>query len=490
MTVTMTEANIPDEPYAGRLNLPAGPDGTAPIVTDEANEGLRDGDLARTDCHMLLVGKTGGGKGRDVLIPNIVRWGPRPVVAMSSKADLAEATIRKRSERGPVYLLDLSGEVREEQLRGVDVRRIRVDPCTVIRTDDDAMNMASLLMQIGDIGAGGGDSGGDSAFWKSLARRRLACFLLAGGHYIDPATGKRRWGGGIAWALDAAENVGEDAAESTGGVGVTAEGLEDDPDELVETPPDLETPSWSAAYLRCYQRDSRHAASLLAARKMDERQRDSIGINCQVAMSAWAMETVASDSSVKAFDPSFMTAPGATLYIVSGMEGAGPPAVAALLIGIVQYWRLRVDELPSILFVLDEFANGSRIPARYINQWISEGRGLGIRMLLALQTTKQLDELWGKAAADVTRAIVPAALILPGAGETEMLRSAAESTPPEERSVTALDAGGRASQSRQMVQVTPAELLPRRRGEARLLRAGMAGVAVRLRDVSATNLLD
>ncbi|MBS4103091.1 type IV secretory system conjugative DNA transfer family protein [Tsukamurella paurometabola] len=498
---TTAPAEAPDEPYAGRLDLRAAAGGTAPIILDEANAGLCDGDIARTSPHLLVVGKTGSMKSSSVLEPNIIRWGPRPVVAMSSKADVAEHTITKRARRGPVFLLDLAGEVSDDDLRGVPVTPVRVDPCTMIETDDQALSMASLLMQIGDIGAGGdGQGGGDSGFWKSLARRRLACFLLAGGWYVEPATGKKTWGGGIAWALDAAEDVGPDAAEGESGRGLTSEGIDEaaaeDLDESLddtEISPDFETPNWNTAYLRVAQRRSRHAKSLLAARAMDSRQRDSIGINMQVALSAWAMEQVAQNPSVRAFHPSLLEQEGATLYIVSGMEGAGPPAIATVLIEIVNHWRkprCKEDKLPPVLFVLDEFANGAQIPPRYVNRWISEGRGLGIRLVLALQTTKQLNRMWGQAAADELRALIPAALILPGAGENQMIKDAAETTPPSPRSVATIDAGGRASTSEQMVQPTLAELLPRKAGEGRLLLGGMAGVRVRLRHISGTNLLD
>ncbi|MCB1253058.1 MAG: TraM recognition domain-containing protein [Austwickia sp.] len=485
-------AEITDLPYAGLLDVPRAADGKPGIITDEANYGRRDGDAAMTAPHLMCVGKTGSGKSRTVLAPNCARWGPRALVVMSSKGDLSELTIRRRAQFGTQYVMDLSGEIRGGQIEGVPLIPVRIDPCAWIETDDEAMEMASLLMQIGDVGAGGdGQGSGDSAFWKSLARRRLACLLRAGGFYRDPDTREMTWGGGIEWALEAAENVGPDAAEGNGR-GLTQEGLDDaEPDG--DEPLDMITPNWKTAYMRAFSVGSRHADSLMAARAMDERQRDSIGINMQVAMGSWAMESTAAPGA-KVFNPS-MLAGGSTLHIVAGMDGAAPTVVSTVLIEIVRYWRKRVGTLSPVMFVLDEFVNGAQVPARYLNRWISEGRGLGIRLVLGLQSTKQLTRLWGQAAADELRAIMPAALILPGAGETQMLKDAAETTPPEERVVTSLDAGGRASQSRQMVQPTHAELLPPPRSRTdprisygRLLLGGQAGVRVRLLDITGTDL--
>lgn len=159
---------ITDQPYAGLLDVPRGADGRPGVVTDEANYGRGDGDVAMSAPHLMVVGKTGSGKSRTVLAPNAARWGSRALVVMSSKGDLSELTIRRRSRYGAQYVMDLSGEIRGGQIEGVDLTPVRIDPCAWIETDDEAMEMASLLMQIGDVGAGGdGQGSGDSAFWKS-----------------------------------------------------------------------------------------------------------------------------------------------------------------------------------------------------------------------------------------------------------------------------------------------------------------------------------
>ncbi|WP_299487233.1 type IV secretory system conjugative DNA transfer family protein [uncultured Gordonia sp.] len=456
-------APLPDEPYAGLIDVAPGA-----IITSEANAGLSAGDVARTAPHLLVTGQTGGGKTRSVLGPNIIRWGSRPVVAMSSKGDMAELTIRKRAQHGPVYLMDLSGEVRESELRGIDVTRVRCDPCAMITTDDEALDLADLLMETSD----GGEGGGDSQFWKNLARRRLAAFLRAGGTYPN-ADGEPTWGGGVAWALAACEDVGD--VEDKG----------PDPD----APVDLVTPNWDVAARRCAMLSSSHTQSLLAAKKMDARQRDSIGINCQSALAPWALQSLA-ENSAPAFLPEMLEARGATLFLVSPMGGAAAPAASLVLVSIVNHWRKRVGKLRTILFVLDEFTNGSKIPAKRALGWIGEGRSLGVRLCMAVQGTSQIALLWGEAATKVLREICPAILVLPGPLEKDLMDGAAWAALPEERVTASRDASGRVSQGREKLERSAAELIPRRKGEGRLLLSGLEGVKVSLPDIAATDLLD
>ena len=82
------------------------------------------------------------------------------VMALMSKtrsarelSTLGELTIAKRAQYGTQYVMDLSGEIRDGQIEGVPLTPVRIDPCAWIETDDEAMEMASLLMQIGDVGA-------------------------------------------------------------------------------------------------------------------------------------------------------------------------------------------------------------------------------------------------------------------------------------------------------------------------------------------------
>ncbi|WP_353113258.1 type IV secretory system conjugative DNA transfer family protein [Microbacterium sp.] len=463
-----------DLPYAGLVaeNQPAD-DGSRM----NTNAGKQAGELALSAPHLAVVGKTGSSKTRSVLAPAAVMWGDRPAIVMASKGDLAELTIRQRAKNGPVYLLDLSGEVRESELKNVPVTRVISDPCAFADTDDNAMNMASLLHAVGTLGAGGtGNSSDDSAQWKALATRPLAAFLRAGGwlpNFEDP-DGDPVWGGGVLWAQDATLDIGDDINASA----------------AAEADEDMDSPNWDSAYFRANGLlGSRHAQALRAAKKMDPKQRDSIGINCMMALTPWAMEAVAGDGTGTPFHPSMLEARGATLYIVAPFDGSAAPAATAVIMQSITHWRKRVGQLEPLLLVLDELANGAPLPA--LPQIVGEARGLGIRLLVGLQSSSQFEPRWGSAQMKVLRDNFPAYLLMPGVGgaEKELLEAAAWSTGEEERSTSSVDNVGNVSHAHDRVEAqTAAELLPRRRGQARLLTDGGPGILVDLPDIDATNL--
>lgn len=479
-----TPPALPDNPYVGIIDLPDG----RPVVRDWRNRGRVDGDLAAGPPHVLVAGETGASKTRSILAPNVLAWGPRPVVAMSSKGDLCELTIERRARYGPVYVMDLAGRVRPSELRGIDVTPVSADPCAALTCDDDAIRLADLLLEMGDGGDGGG--GGDSSFWKSLARRRLACFLRAGGYYTDPYTKQRVWGGGVAWALDACEDVGPAAADPMEGVeqvgvGITQEGV-DATAAAAPEPRDMDSANWSVAIRRCLVLGSRHTKSLLAARSMDAKQRDSIGMNCQSAMSSWSSDAVATGHTP--FEPSMLATKGATLYIVAPSDGAAAPPASITLAQITQHWSIHYDDLRTVLYVLDELANAAAPPARLFESWVSQGRGWKIRLLGGLQNSSQFKRVWSDASCEILRNTFPAFLLLLGSNEIELLERAVTLTPTEERG-TASRTGAQASHARERgAALTVADLNAVEPGFGRLLLSGMAGVRVRLPDLDATDL--
>ncbi|MFT4086204.1 MAG: type IV secretory system conjugative DNA transfer family protein [Gordonia sp. (in: high G+C Gram-positive bacteria)] len=478
MSTTKTRRKQPatasDTPYVGLIDIADG----AVVVDDEANAGARKGDLAAGAVHTLVSGRTGSGKSRSCLAPAAIMWGERPVVCVSSKGDLAELTAPKRSRRGPAYLMDLSGEVRDAELRDAEVTRVASDPVALIDSDDAALEMAALLLEVGSLGAGGGGAGGGGdSFWQSLAMRPLAAILRAAGTHFEfhDHEAVETAGGGISWALAACEDVGDDDGPT--------EDLDPHADE------DLSHPDWDNAYLRAASVGSRHAQSLLSAKAMDPRQRDSIAINMRVALGAWALEAVAGDGSLPAFTPDMLEAKGATLYVVSPLAGAAAPAASATLTGVVNHWRKRVGEVPAVLMVIDECPNTSPLPR--LANWVGEARGLNIRLLVAVQATSQFEPRWGAAGMKILRETFPSILILPGAPEREILELAAWAGGQEHVGSGSIDAAGRASLgSERTERYSSSGLLPSRKGEGRLILSGRPGVRVYLPDIAATNLLD
>jgi type IV secretion system protein VirD4 len=93
------------------------------------------------DAPLLTCAPTGAGKGRGVLIPNLMTY-PGQVIVMDIKGELFQVTSRRRREMGKVYLLDPFHLVsaRSDSLNALDLLTLpRSDP------DSDAEMLASLL---------------------------------------------------------------------------------------------------------------------------------------------------------------------------------------------------------------------------------------------------------------------------------------------------------------------------------------------------------
>lgn len=410
---------------------------------------------------------------RTVLAPAALEWGARPAVVVSSKADLAGLCAPTRARYGPTYLMDLSAEVKDSDLGGAPVTRVGSDPTTLIHNDDSAMSLAGLLQEVGPLITGngsGGGGGGDGEFWKSLALPALAGVVRAAGTYYDIKDNTDKPGGGIRWAIEAAM-------------------IEEGPGQDAEGNVDLEVPSWDTAIHRLRSIGSRHALSLEAAKRRPDEQRSSIGINMQVAMNSWLMDEVAGDGTAPPFRPAMLEEPGASLFIVSPLSGGGAPAAAATLTALVDHWRKRVDELPSLLMIVDELPNTSPLPR--LANWVGEARGLGIRLVAAVQASSQFERKWGAAGMRELRDLFPQVLILPPGGlERELLDAAAWTTGHVERGTASTDVAGHVSGGRDKVEAVtgPSLLPPKDGGKGRLLIAGTPGHLVDLPDIDRTTL--
>lgn len=463
-----------DMPYAGLLCEDQDPLGHG------LNAGRCAGELALSGWHMLLTGLTGSGKGRRLLCQNIVMWGHQPVIAMSTKGDLADVTIRKRARRGPVYVLDLSNEIQESELHGVDVTHVVSDPCKLVNTDDESMAMSDLLQATAKVGAAsGGDGGGGDPTWENLAARPLAAFLRAGGAIPHPKTGEMLDGGGVQWVLDAIDHPPQPAKEDADGSRIV------DPTEK-----DLVTPNWTNAYLRVSSLlGSRHAEALRAVMNMVDKQRDSVAINLRNALKAWSLESVAGDGTAEAFRPSMLEQPGATLYIVSPADGSAAAAACAVIEQSIQWWRRSVGrDVPTLGLILDELAQCAPLPN--LPSHVSVLRGYNVRLVAAVQNTTQLKRRY-KEAYEELMTTFPCVVILPGTPEKDLLEQAVWFAGEDERTTSSVQDDGSVTRSVERTErMTSSELLPRRKGTARLLIAGQPGVLVDVPDISETDLLD
>lgn len=424
--------------------------------------------LAPCGPHLLVLGGSGGGKTRRLLVPQIVTW-DGPVCAVSAKGDLVEMSGSHRARRGgPMYVMDLTGQVEPSELPDGTIRVIS-DPCSLLvpdadgSTDDSALDLANLLLQVGTLGmSASGGGGGDSAFWMTLAVRSLAALLQAGAGYPDPETGAWIPGGGIGWVLKAAIDYG----------------LDDDGDDG-----DLDTPNWTTAEIRAAEAGSAHAEELAATRLLDPRQRDSIGINLRVALSSWNKRAVRGQDGAQAFDPAMLEDPNATFYLVSPSSGSAAGAATAVIESLVEHWTLHAvaKKLPKIAMVIDECPQICPIPR--LNEHVGLMRSYGMHFTIAAQHSLQFEDKFGSSKRKVLVNTFPAVLIGIGAIEKDIIEQAAWTEAPTERQTVSTDSTGKRSLSADRVEnIHAAELLPRHQGEGRLLLRGRAGMRVKLAD--------
>lgn len=407
---------------------------------------VREGRLSRSrparqpvpaGPHVLVSGPTGVGKSRRVLAPAAAMWAG-PAIVVSSKPDLARLVAPRRP--GPVRLLDLTGWAR---VPGADIEPIRYDPIAAISCPDDALDLAALLLRVGDVGAGGMGGSGDSATWQAMATPPLAALL---------------WSAALA-----GETVGA-VADTVGDLTVwekVVDQLESDGD-----------------------RSAMHAAALKVLAQQEDRVRSSVIATMLPAVSAWTRHSIryAEGDPVRLDD----LATG-TLYVIAPAEGVAASAAVALLAQVVWRWRRAVEAdtpLPPLLMVLDEVANSSPLP--HLPTWVTEARGLGVRIVAAVQTTAQLTARWGPAWGQVLIECFPAALLMAGSPDVELLERAATYAGVREVSTRHLDTGGAVTSHASEVRpsLRAEELAASGIDHARLLLGGRDGGLVDLLDWS------
>lgn len=398
--------------------------------------------------HLAVIGPTSQGKTTRILAPGAIRWkGPRVVV--SSKTDFMRWLVERGIDRrGPVYVLDLAGEIDDsfDWLQCAKYTRVISDPTALINTNDEAMAMSSLIMQMGSIGAGGGvHSGGNDAFWQTLAAQPLAALLQAG----------KASGEGIAWTYRATGRPKGDG-------------------------PDDQKPSWPRA-VGLVDQSSRHAEELENAIGMEDKLRDSMIATMKAGLAPWTLDTVLGDENSIPFHPKMLEGPGEpTLFITSPADGAAAGAAVAVIEMIIRHWRRGIERgLNRVLLTIDEFANVAAIPL--IDRYLSEARGLGVACVLALQSTKQLRHRYGDAQGDAILDVIPAMLILNGADEFGVLENASKWSGEHDEWRRSIDANQNETLSAERVPVrSVSSLLPKNAEEGRLLLFGKEGHLVEL----------
>ncbi len=402
--------------------------------------------VAESGPMVLVSAPTGTGKTRSVLAPAAVLWGG-PAVVVSSKDDLFQLVAQRRY--GPSALIDLRPDY-DATYPGVT--SMSFDPTKMITTPDQAVTAANTMMQMSAVGMGSGaDSVSDAGIWESNTEGPLAAMLFAASLN----------GEGMDWVLLAVDN------------------MEWDDEKLpVEA-------GWQMAAVAVQEFPLFYNA-LRRTLNMDPKQRDSIALTMRKAVMPW-MRLSLRGNQPDAFSADFLDDPDATLYVLSSPEGAIAGAAVTLLENLVKLWRAktaRKEMIHRLLIVIDEAANVAPMPA--LRRHVGEGRGLGVNLVLAVQASSQFDTVYGSAYANELRDIFPAALILFGAPEMEMLRRAEEWSLQTTRRTESFDqaTGSKTLSSHTDSTLDYRRLLPANKDKGRLLVRGTPGVETELVDWS------
>jgi hypothetical protein len=402
--------------------------------------------LAAGAAHHLVSAPTESGKTRAVLAPAAVLWGG-PAVCVSSKDDLMWLVCQRRW--GPKQVIDLRPDYSPAYPPDVKVRSF--DPTALITTPDEAVTVGNTMMQMAAVGTGSGiDQVSDGGIWENNTEAPLAAMLYA----ASPCGN----GKGIGWVLLATDNMQKDDKH---------------PDK----------PGWHAAAREVSNLPLLHNG-LMRTLDMDVRMRDSIALTMRKAVTPW-MRLALRGNTGSCFDDTFLDQPDATLFILAPAEGAIAGAAVTLLEHLVRRWRgktARKEMLHRLLITVDEAANVAPMPA--LRRHVSEGRGLGVNLLLSVQASCQFDTVYGSAYARELRATFPAALIMYGADEMEMLQRAEQWSRETTRRQESFDqaSGAKTLSSHLGPSLDYRRLLPQNLGHARLLHRGTAGIATELPD--------
>ena len=212
------------------------------------------------------------------------------------------------------------------------------------------------------------------------------------------------------------------------------------------------------------------------------RQRDSVALGMSAALFPWVYLSVRGQG-LPAFDPMWLNDPTATLYILAEPEGGGVGAALPLVQAIVSLWRRKssMDMLEhNLLLAIDELTNTLPLPT--LDVLVSEARGLGINMLVAVQAAAQIAHRYDPIFMDTLLKIFPVALLMFGSAELELLDQASLWSGITTRGKETLDQtnGNRVISHEEGPMMVPQELQPRREYHGRLLYRGTHGFEVRL----------
>ena len=297
-------------------------------------------------------------------------------------------------------------------------------------------------------------SGSDHGPWDQLALAPLTCLLYAAS---PSGTGM-----GMAWALEAAENV-EQPKDKADAYQLSLE------------------PSWACA--AAWTADRLYESRVRSVLDMEPKQRDSVKMTVTKVLTAWLL-TANRDTPHTPLNLDFFDDPSATLYLLTPADGTVAAQAIVLMDQIINRQRTKVaqwQDFQRIGLFLDEITN---TPIPRLPQYLAESRGLGCSICFAAQAGSQLDAIYGPLQGKAIRDVTPAALVMYGSHERDVMESAAFWAGKATRSHQSYDHNGDGKNTSRHFgnALESAELLPRNISEARLIPRGTPGEKVELLD--------
>ena len=292
----------------------------------------------------VVLGPPRSGK-TTLLIAPAVALAPGPVVATSTKPDLADLTVPWRQARGTCWYFDPSATTAVPE----GLRQLRWSPLHNCADWPTAITRAHALASAAN------DPYGDNAHWAERAETLLAALLHAAA--LKKTT--------MTWVLQAV--LGRDIDQAVG--------------VLASAPGDP-----LAGY------------SLQGVAETDERERSGIFSTAARLLSAYRNTKALQLAADTNFDPARFAHSADTVYLVapSAAQAQLAPIVISLLEQIRSDTYQRHPSWPPTLFALDETANIAPLPD--LPAILAEGAGQGLVTLTSLQDLNQARARWGRQA--------------------------------------------------------------------------------------------
>jgi len=381
---------------------------------------------------IVVVGPSRCGKTTALAIPAILEWAG-PVIALSVKADLLDATVVSRRDRGAVQVFDPTA--------ATGIGDASWSPLRDARTLSGARKAARALSNATDWATGAGDM----RFWVANAEDLLAPLLwLAAISGVGMAEV-------VAWvvAMDTDAERGPIASQLE-----LASTLAPDPVDVERARMLLEG-TW--AY--------------------DFKQVSSIYVTAKAMIAPWLDPTVAQSARDCSIDLDWLLSASNTLYLCSPLYDAArlAPVLAGLLGDLFEQAYARATAtnraIGPVLVVIDEAGNW---PLRDLPALASTCAGIGMQLMVIFQSKAQIDAAYG-VRADTVLSNCITKVFFAGLSDSATLQYAASLLGAEHvvtRQTTVESSSGRqsVSESGTRTELMPMSLLRQvRDGEALLI---------------------